>query len=246
MHLQASERFVITSGMSFWEFASSLEKPLNHILLLKHAYDETEFNLNVSLDYVHKDNVEKLVKQDVGMYGDFCWVDFKEESNLADLEGMELAELLYLGHMKHHLKQPFFSKLHNQFVYLAHDNSWFSKIYYRTLPTYYRMLGNLLAIKFEGLKTERTWFGFRKKHIIPAVPIDMLANLSVMLYEGLVFSFKNAIQTRTKVEIPAWVVGDFTNMDDMLDHYYEARLQKPDAYITFFWKTGEWSITLKN
>jgi hypothetical protein len=242
MHLQASERFVITSGMSFWEFAASLEKPLNHILLLKHDYEDTEFNLNLSLEYVEKERVAKLVKTDVRPFGNFCWVDFEEESGLDELEGMELAELLYLGHMKHHLRQPFYSKLHNQFVYLAHDDDWFSKIYYRSLATYYNMLGNLLSIKFEEVKMDRKWFSLKKKKGLPVVPANILANLSTMLSEGLVFSFKNAVQTRTKIEIPVWVVGDFTNMDDMLDSYYEVRTQKPDAYIIFLPKIGVWSI----
>lgn len=242
MHVQASEKFVITNGMSFREFAYSLDKPLNHLLLLKHHFVETEFNLNVALDYVPKENVVKLLKADVKSYGDFCWVDFKEESCLDDVEGTELAELLYLGHMKHHLKQPFFSKLRNQFVYLAQDDEWFSKIYYRSLSTFYRMLGNLLSLKFEEVKVERTWLGIRKKQEIPPVPFDLLANMSTMLSEGLVFSFQNAVQTRMKVEIPVWVVGDFSNMDEMLDSYYDARNQKPDAYVTYLWKTGEWMI----
>ncbi len=242
MHVQASERFVITSGMSFREFASSLEKPLNHVLLLKHDYDDTEFNLNVSLDYVTNENVAKLVKADVRSFGNFCWVDFQEESSLDDLDGMELAELLYLGHMKHHLKQPFFSKLHNQFVYLAQDDEWFSKVYYRSIAMYYKLLGNFLSIKFEELKMDRAWFGIRKKRGLPPVPVDVLSDLSTMLSEGLVFSFKNAVQTRTKIEIPIWVVGDFTNMDEMLDSYYDVRTQKPDAYVTFLWKLGVWSI----
>lgn len=244
VHVQASERFIITSGMNFWEFASSLEKPLNHILLLKHEYQDTEFNLDVLLDYVVKEEVATLVKQDVGSYGDFCWVDFKEEMNLSELEGLELSELLYLGHMKRHLKQPFFQKLDNQFVYLTHDDGWFSKIYYRSLPSYYRMLGNVLSIKLEELKLERTWFGFRKKYRLPAVPSDILMDLARMLSEGVVFSLKHAIQTRVKVEIPVWVVGDFINMDDMLEQYHDQRNQNPDAYLTYLWKNEGWSITI--
>ena len=225
MHVQSTGRFVITSGMRFREFASSLEKPLNHVLLLKHNYDDTEFNLNVSLDYVVDENVAKLVKEDIRSFGDFCWVDFREESSLDDLDGMELAELLYLGHMKNHLKQPFFSKLQNQFVYLAQDDGWFSKVYYRSMAAYYRMLGKLLAIKFEEIKMDRAWFGLRKKRGLPPVPVEVLSGLSNMLSEGLVFSFKNAIQSRTKIEIPVWVVGDFTNMDEMLDSYMKQGLK---------------------
>ncbi|MFJ8268598.1 hypothetical protein [Peribacillus asahii] len=244
MHVQASERFVISNGMSFWEFVNSLEKPLQHLLLLKHDYSDTQFNLNVALDYVPSEGVAKFIKQDVRAYGEFCWIDFQEEDSLDELSGMELAELLYLGHMKHHLKQPFFSKLHNQFVYLSQDDGWFSKIYYRSLPMYYKMLGSLISLKLEGLKTDRTWFGLRKKRDLPIIPVEVLEKLSAMLSEGVVFSLKHAIETRVKMEIPIWVVGDFMNMDDMLDHYHELQKQEADAYITFLWKTKEWSIVL--
>ena len=94
---------------------------------------------------------------------------------------------------------------------------------------YYKLLGNFLSIKFEELKMDRAWFGIRKKRGLPPVPVDVLSDLLMMLPEGLVFSFKNAVQTRTKIEIPIWVVGDFTNMDEMLDSYYDVRTQKPDA-----------------
>ena len=31
-------------------------------------------------------------------------------------------------------------------------------------------------------------------------------------------------------------------MDEMLDSYYDAKTKKPDAYVTFLWKLGVWSI----
>ena len=41
-------------------------------------------------------------------YGDFCWIDFEEEEALNELPSQAIAELLYLGHLKEHLKLPFY------------------------------------------------------------------------------------------------------------------------------------------
>ena len=39
--------------------------------------------------------------------------------------------------------------------------------------------------------------------------------------------------TRTKIEIPAWVVGDYLNMDEMHDDFSDRNIKEPDAFITF-------------
>src|SRR4051794_19890421 len=74
MHLQASERFVISSGMNFQDFAFSLGNSLPSLLLLKHQYEEGEFNRQTQLNFVPEEQVSYLLKEDVSVYGDFCWI----------------------------------------------------------------------------------------------------------------------------------------------------------------------------
>lgn len=246
IHLQVSERFALLSGMSFREFGHSTALPLRNLLLLKHRYEEGEFNLNTLLEYVPEDRVREILKEDVDEYGDFCWLDFEEESGLDELDGQEIAELLFLGHSKNHLRPPFSRKLKNQYVYLAHDDGWFNKLYYRTLDSYFHLIGNLLPLKLESLKMERTWLGFRKKSEIPKVPEEILASLTPLMTEGLIISFTKAQQTRQKIEIPGWVIGDYINMDDMMEGYKEISTDHhPHIQISYHRKTKEWSIIKK-
>lgn len=244
MHMQASERFVLFNGLSFQEFTCSLPSSLNSILLLKHQYDGGEYDLNVLLETVSPENISKLLKEDVSAYGDFCWIDFEESDGLEELDGTELAELLYVGHTKNHLQPPFFRKLNNHFVYLAQDDGWFNKIYFRSISTYYKMLGNLIPLKLEPLKVERTWLGTKKKRELPIIPLDIISSLAPILAEGLVLSFKHVKFTRTKIEIPVWVVGDYLNMDEMYDDFLVRKGQGPDAFITFQRKEKVWESVI--
>lgn len=244
MHMQASERFVLFNGLSFREFTCSLPHGLNSILLLKHQYDGGDYNLNVLLESVSSDNITKLLKEDVRAYGDFCWIDFEEADSLEELDGRELAELLYVAHTKNHLDPPFFHKMNNQFVYLAQDDGWFNKVYFRSISTYYKMLGNLIPSKLESLKAERTWLGIRKKKELPTIPLDIISSLAPILAEGLVFSFRHVKFTRAKIEIPAWIVGDYLNMDEMHDDFIGRKVQGPDAFITFQRKEKVWESVI--
>lgn len=246
MHMQASERFVLFNGLTFQEFAFSLPYTLNSILLLKHQFDGGEYNLNVLLESVSSEDISKLLKENVRGYGDFCWIDFEEADGLDELEGREISELLYLGHTKNHLVPPFFRKLNNQFVYLAQDDGWFNKIYFRSLSTYYNMLGSLIPLKLEPLKVERNWLRIRKKKELTAIPVDIITALAPILAEGLIFSFRHVKYSRTKIEVPAWVVGDYLNMDEMYDDFSDGKIKEPDVFITFHRKEKVWESVIKS
>ncbi len=244
IHLHASERFVIFSGMTFREFVYSYEGPLPNLLLLKHGYDDGEFNMNTLLEFVPNGDVEKLLKDHVYGYGDFCWIDFEEEAGLDELNGQEIAELLYVGHCKTHLRPPFFGKLNNQFVYLAHDDGWFNKVYFRNQDALTQIFGNALMLKLETLRVERSWFGLKKKREYPEIPFDVLQRLIPLTAEGVVFSLQDIQHSRTKIEIPGWIIGDYVNMDDMMDGFNDLKDQRPKALIVLHRKTKEWSVIL--
>ncbi|RFU60659.1 hypothetical protein [Peribacillus glennii] len=246
IHLHDSERFVVSSGMNFREFAYSLQLPLSNLLLLKHKFEDAEFNMNTLLEYVNQENVVKLLRENVHDYGDFCWIDFEEESGMDELDGNELAELLYLGHCKNHLRPPFYRKLNNEFVYLAQDDSWFNKIYYRSLSNYFKLMGQLVPLKIGSLRAERTWLGIRKRSEYPPIPAEIFQRLGRLMAEGMVFSFHEVHQSRNRLEIPAWIVGDYLNMDDMAEGYNQIKHEKPHALIVFHRKTKEWSLTIGN
>ncbi|MBD3109684.1 hypothetical protein IEO70_15155 [Bacillus sp. AGMB 02131] len=245
LHLHPSDRFVMCCGLTFEEFHASLDKPLQNLLLLKHSYKNAEYNMHTLLEFVYQEDVPKLLKNYSNANGEFCWTDFEDESGLGAIDGQELAELLYLGHTKHHLKPPFYRMLNNEFVYLSQDNGWFNKIYYRNVDPIFSMLGKVISDRMASLKVEKTWLGIRKKSDYTPVPVEIFIRLSALMGEGVVISFENITQSRTRLEVPIWVVGDLTDMDEVAESYQEVNTAQPEAKLIYTRKTREWTLVLQ-
>ncbi|MEK4027086.1 hypothetical protein MKZ02_00640 [Pseudobacillus sp. FSL P4-0506] len=242
VHLNTAHQYAISYGIDFHDFVRSLSQELNHLLLLKHEYSEAGFNMHTRFNYVDAEEVKNLLKEPIAEYGDFCWLDFDDMEGLNELEGREIAELLYLGHCKHHLRVPFYSKLNNRYAYLSEEDEWFNKTYYRYLPDFYFMLGQAISFKLGYFRSEKSFFALRKGNSFPPVPKEMVASFTDKMKEGMVISLTKTVQSRTKVEVPVWVVGDYINMDEMFDEYVNCYKQPPDGHFEFDKKTREWSV----
>lgn len=244
LHLNQSDQYVLSYGIEFAEFAAAFSGSLNHLLLLKHRYDDADFNMHTLLEYCPEEGINKLAADDVYGYGDFCWIDFLEEDVLNELSGQEMAELLYLGHHKQHLKIPFYNKLGNRFVYLAHDDGWFNKTYYRSFKDFFHLLSEVVSDKLGEIKPEKSLLGLRKKRTYTPVNKEILLSLTPFIKEGICISFRDADAQRTRIEIPIWVIGDYANMDDMYEEYQYIRTKPYHAKIIFDKKTKEWKLNV--
>lgn len=242
VHLNQANQYVLSYGIEFEEFAAAFSGSLNHLLLLKHGFDDADYNMHTSLEYCPDYKVDKLAEEDVYSYGDFCWIDFIDEEGLNELTPQEIAELLYLGHLKQHLKSPFYSKLGNRFVYLARDDGWFNKIYYRSFKDFFQLLSTAISSKLANLKREKSLIGLRKKRIYPDVNKEILLSLTPFIKQGICISLKDANRQRNRIEIPIWVIGDFANMDEMYDEYEQILDEPCHAKIIFDKKMKEWNF----
>lgn len=242
IHINEREQYTITYGIEFVEFAQTLLEKLNNLLLLKHNFDDGEFNMHTLHEFVPKERLNKLMADDVYGYGNFCWIDFEEEEALNELPSQAIAELLYLGHLKEHLKLPFYNHLSNRYVYLAHDDGWFNKTYYRDFSDLYQMLGEVIPEKMSQTKIEKTLLGLKKKRTYPSISNDILRLLKPLMREGALISIKDIDQNRMRIEIPIWSIGDFSNMDDMYEEYETIVKEPCDAKLVFDKKTREWKI----
>ena len=244
IHLNQTDQYVLSYGIEFEEFVSAFSGTLNNLLLLKHRFDGSDLNMHTLLQFCPQERIHKLAAEDVNGYGNFCWIDFLEEELLNELTGQEIAELLYLGHQKHHLKTPFYNKLGNRFVYLAHDDGWYNKVYYRSFKDFFQLLSEVIADKLSELKPEKTLLGIRKKRIYPQVNKEILLSLTPFIKEGICISLKDAEHQRGRIEIPIWVIGDFDNMDDMYDEYRQISKRPYHAKMIFDKKTKEWKLNV--
>ena len=240
--VSSHDHYVVTHGIRFQDFLQSLAVPLENLLLLKHAYTGGEFHYHTKLDYVTKDQIAELAKKHVDEFGDFCWIDFEDVFNLDTLDGPELAELLYLGHMKHHLSPPFFQKLNNRYVYLTESDGWYNKTYFRNWSDFYDILGTVLADRATEIKMDRWFAGFRKKKVYPRVDRSILHQLSPYMTEGIVLSFSAVNQLKGQLSIPFWVVGDFVDMEEMREHFQQQLDSPPAGRLFFDKKIRDWGI----
>ncbi|MCM3588717.1 hypothetical protein M3182_23945 [Mesobacillus maritimus] len=241
-HLNDRDHFVLSSGIEFYEFSRSLSDSLQKLLLLKHKFEEGEFNNHTLLHYVHEESLQKLMEENIANYGDFCWIDFEELEGVNVLSPQELAEILYLGHTKHHLKLPFYNQLGNRFAYLSQDDGWLNKIYYRNLNDFFRMLGQVIPRKIMMQKTEKTLLGMRKKREYPPINKEILKALTPVFKEGVVFALRKVEHSRNRLDLPLWVIGDYDDMDDMFDGFSQASNNPPDGRLIFDKKLKEWSL----
>jgi hypothetical protein len=244
IHYNNLEQYVISYGIEFKEFMDSNSSKLKHILLLKHQFNDADFNMHTLLEFVTHEKIERLIKDGVYDYGNFCWVDFSEVEGLNELTGQEIAELLYLGHIKQHLKSPFYQKLANRFAYLAHDDGWFNKVYYRQLDDFYELLGNTIGSKMSNLYTKKTFFNLQKTRLFPPISGKTFAQLLLLMKEGIVISLKDREEFRQRIEIPIWTIGDFIDMDDMYEEVQKVNRDDYQAKLVFEKKTNEWKLLI--
>ncbi|MCU9615149.1 hypothetical protein OEV98_16555 [Caldibacillus lycopersici] len=233
---------VISYGITFHEFIDGLKNPLSNLLLLKHEYEDSEFHLHTQLSYVTKDHLLKASNHDVNKFRSFCWVDFEDIFSLDTIEDKELAELLYLGHMKKHLSLPFFQNINNRFAYLTDNDGWMNKIYYRNWADFYDVLSSVISGKLSDRKIDKSIINFRKKKFYPPVDQSILHQLNSKFTEGIVISFHSIRLMKNQIEIPFWVVGDFYDMDEMMEVYHEKQVLPPAGYLSYDKKQRDWTI----
>ena len=245
IHKNTDRQYVVSYGINFNEFASHSLKPLKNLLLIKHQYEHGAFNIHTHLEYVEQDELKKIMNDQVHSYGDFCWMDFEEEVGVNELNGQEIAELLYMGHIKQPLTPPFYSKINNRYAYLTNDDGWFNKVYYRDFEDFYHMLGSVISSKLNTVKTGKSLFGKKKEKAYPPIEKEVISSFKEKLKEGMVISLEKAVISRGKIEIPIWVMGDYYNMDEMAEDYKRVKKLPANGLLSFDRKLKSWNALLR-
>ncbi|KIL52395.1 hypothetical protein KP77_06550 [Jeotgalibacillus alimentarius] len=240
LHLNTAQDFAMSSGIDMKDFYRALSDRLHHLLLLKHKFEQSSFNMHTYLEYVHEQEVSDLVKEDIAAYGEFCWIDFEDEAGVDEMSAQELAELLYMGHMKYHLNLPFYKKLNNRFVYLSTEDGMLNRTYYKEWTDFFLMIGKVIPEKIAVRKNTKL-LQFKKEKALSPIPKEVVMKISHLLREGVVISFQHSVINKGKVEVPVWVSGDYANMDDLQDDMQKKYKREPSAVFSYDRKTKEWS-----
>jgi len=222
-------------GINFSEFLKVSPRKFNNILLLNSEYWRGEYNQNTSLYYLKNDQFEKFIEDDEYSIGDFCWIDFKESSELDTLKPQELAELLYLGHKQCPLNISFFERLNNFYCYCGHDDGWRTKLYCKVKTDISEIISNTVTLNLESFKRRRIY----------EINTEVKEELLKLSRGGLLIDFSDLVTDRNLISIPFYVIGKDLNMDDM---YNNKEKLKYNAQIKGYLKqkNREWSLSEKS
>lgn len=225
------EQSVTSMGIEFIDFVTSLTIELNNILLLASGYTGEDFHYGLRLEFVRKEHLSDLYKENVHSYGDFCWMDFDDITSLDNLEPQEKAELLYLGHYKKSLSSPFFDKLNNKFVYLAHDDGWYNKVFLKDINDYTDVFRHLIPNRLKKSY---------KKNVQP-LGLDVGQQLVDLASDGILIDLYRIIKFRNGVEIPFNIIGKTMDFDDVYNNMDRYKAKAKSEYWLVY-KNNQWMI----
>lgn len=217
MHSNTAEKHIICHGIDFKEFINSLEKPPENILLIKHEFVGGDFNSRSGFMHVSGAELEKLKADNIGKYGDFCWLDFENEYALDQLTRLDIAELLYFGHRHHPFSTPFFTRLQNRFAYWSHDDGWYSSIYFTDSA---EMLA-FISFAVSAIPKSKPLSGGKLPH-------ETAKEMLSLSESGLLIDGADLSEAVDTFVLPIFVTGKITDMDDAISNtdMYKKNAQK--------------------
>lgn len=195
VHMNEMGQFVIFSGLTFQKFVSAVG-PLQHLLLLKHDYEDGSFNMHTQLDFVMSEDVPHFAKKIADSKKELCWIDFIDERRVNQLTATEQAELLYLSHKREPIHSPFSQKLQNRFVYFSSHTERMTKIYFRQLSDADLLVSNVFNTSIREKEGTSSFWRRKSKAAIPHVSAELLQSYRFFAKEGALLSLFKSDKTK--------------------------------------------------
>lgn len=215
VHMNEIDRFVIFSGLTLQNFVASVG-PLQHLLLLKHDYEDGSFNMHTQFDFVTIDEIQQFSKKMTDSTHGLCWIDFVDEKHVNQLTSVEQAELLYLSHKREPIYSPFSNKLQNRYVYLSSEVEKMTKIYFRHINDSDLLVCNVFNSYIKEKEKAAGFFRRKSKVNIPSISTEFLKAYRPFAKDGALLSlFKSEKTKEYSVEIRN--VADYSFMDEIWD-----------------------------
>ncbi len=238
IHLDTISNSVMAKGLNITDFnRSNFDNPQN-ILLLEPNAVAGEFEPHTGLKMIRGTTDVNSFFESQGTKKDsnLKWIDFKDTHFLQQLTPMEIAELLYFGHVASQLHSPFFYKLQNNFVYFEKKDGM-SKIFYRNLDNFYHLLATKLEMIVHERINEKKSF-FKPAIAVAKLPPQMMKDLRTVFQEGVVLSSCYHERGSDTFEIPVYVV------EDQMKNIEGRKYNKEDQIgtITYHISDSRWSV----
>lgn len=225
----------IYSGIEFKEFIQFLSEPIENLMMITGGCNvislETKFERGLELFEGHT-LLKHLVTENIYALGNFCFVDYIASHATEKLRDEQIAELLYLGHMFKPLKEPFFEPLQNRFAYLAHDDGFFCKLYYRNIEDFLDVL------------TGKIKLGFCKKlkNNVPRLSAELLSEMLRITERGMFIDFEEVRFCDEQAFVDVYCIGKLLDMDTIYNDSQELKDKASERYRLSL-SNHKWALT---
>jgi len=217
---------IIYTGIEFAEFQQYLLHPIENMILLKGNYGGNRQNHNFDL-LEGSEEIVSLTKENIYHFGNFHFVDYAVEGAEEKLSAQQVAELLYITHMWSPLQSPFFGELKNRFVYLAHDDGWFCKLYCQDFKEFMHIFFRKITANLPMPETKK--------------PIAVEEELLKLAISGILVDLEESDCMKSNGTIAIYTVGEYSNMDDILNDFENIKASASQvAYLQN--REGEYKI----
>lgn len=209
VHIDTTSNAALSRGISPVEFYHGIVHQPKNLLLLDPSSDYGEFEAHTGMKVLRGNESVKQYFDEIArnrISEDIKWIDFNDSAMIKELTPLEISELLYFGHTKTHLHSPFFYKLQNNFVYFDLKDD-LSRVYYRYLDEYYRILADKLTrLVLEKINDRKSFF--RKSTPVDKLDVTLLRELKPLFQEGVIFCFQSSRLEGRDYKIPIYLVED--------------------------------------
>lgn len=233
LRIEEESGFVFSSGVNFATFWAGIPYKPSNLLLLKGAPQNAQYHRKIGLEYILEKDLPSFLQEDVYQYGDFSWINFAEATSLETLSDENLAELLFAAHTCRPIHHYLWEQMHNQYLYLCHDDDYWVKIYMNRLTDYKPVLEAKIRLELMG----------RKRFMAP-IPDEILDTLYNFFISGGVFDFENALVSATFSGVRIFPLKDMGfDPDEIhrgLDH--QRKIAGVGYYLEYHPKTKKWFL----
>lgn len=232
IHMNETNHFVIFSGLTMQDFVQCTE-PLQHLVLLKHNYENCSFNIHTQLEFVLDEDIPSFTKEFMDKPTDLRWIDFKDENKLNLLTPQEQAELLYIGHKKEPVRSAFNKHLQNRFVYFSNKDENMTKIYFREMNESLALVVNILNQVVRDKERGNTFWRRKQKEGYPELTMDQLISRKPLLKEGVLLSLFKLEKSKTAYDLEFRFLPESIYPDEIWDELTTIMKQDADETLRF-------------
>ena len=236
LYEDAENNRLTMSGVTFADFIMSIGSK-SALLVSGAAFKTVKHSSRTAFHYVEAHEVEQFVQSSDVERFPLNAVDIRSSHSLDVLTDVEIAELLFLMHMKRGMPSPFMTAVDNEWAYFSEHDGTQATVYLNDWSTVEQVLSTLLQQKIR-----------RELRVPAASPLtaEIIINLRQLLQEGILIDFTHTRQSMftRQTTIPIYIAGRYEDMH-VLKEDLETKKESIVLRGELIHRKKSWSLELR-